>query len=235
MNNSKPERNQENEPTQTITSFNYLYEVRIHPFRTESVILKSEPPPCYKINDYVVVQTNREQNIGQIIKISQIENIASASHAQIIRIATQDDFNRKKNLQNQIRSAHEFFENLFKRFKINAKIVFVDIDLNHYKTYCYIVSEKKIDYLSLHETAADSLKTRIAIKQIGVRDYARCLGGIGICGRQLCCRAFLKNIPSITLSVVREQNIFIEPEKISGLCGKLRCCLLYEVNKNERP
>ncbi|MBS4016282.1 MAG: hypothetical protein KGZ86_07625 [Candidatus Latescibacteria bacterium] len=206
-----------------------LYEVQINPFRLEYVTVKSAPTQSkYNLFDYIVIQYYKENLLGQIINIKDIPEFSSTGRCQILRLANEADFIRKKTLQKQAQDTKQFFEDLFKQFKIAAKVVFIDYDLNHYKTYCYIISERKINYLLLHETAVDSLKTRVAIKQIGVRDYARCAGGIGICGREQCCRVFLQNIQSITLTMVRHQNIFTEPEKITGNCGKLRCCLMYE-------
>jgi cell fate regulator YaaT (PSP1 superfamily) len=206
-----------------------LYEVEINPFRLEYVTAKSaSDQPQYNLYDHIVIQYYKENLLGQIINIKDIPELDRASRCQILRLANESDFNRKKTLLKQTADTGQFFEDLFKQFKLTAKVVFIDFDLNHYKTYCYMISERKINYLLLHETAVDSLKTRVAIKQVGVRDYARCIGGIGICGREQCCSRFLKNIQSITLTMVRHHNIFTEPEKITGNCGKLRCCLMYE-------
>lgn len=206
-----------------------LYEVQINPFHIEYAVVKSSShQPQYNLGNNVIIQIYKENLLGSITGIKNMSAEVSINRCQIIRQATDADFSKKQILQKRALDTKTFFEDLFRRFQIAAKVVFIDFDINYYKTYCYIISERKINYLLLHETAVDSLKTRVAIKQIGIRDFARWIGGLGICGREQCCRSFLQNIQSVTLTMVRQQNIFNEPEKISGNCGKLRCCLMYE-------
>lgn len=204
-----------------------LYELRVNPFRIEiadSQLGNAE----LNSGQYVIIHLYKEILLGQIIKIINSSYPLPDTKCHIIRLASESDWARKEILNKKTEELKEFFEHLLKRFKLSAKVVLVDLDFNQHKVYCYLTSERKINYLLLHETAVDSLKTRVAIKQIGVRDYARSIGGLGICGRELCCRMFLPTIQSITLTTARRQNIFVEPEKITGVCGKLRCCITFE-------
>ncbi len=227
-----------------------IYQIQINPFRTEWATNKSDCSPaqlCLLSN--VVIQIEKEIFIGPIIKIksslkttndyeqSKLTRLSprfgeagaeSKRECHIIRLAAQDDLTRKQALNKRNDETKQFFEYLLKKYKLLAKVVLVDWDISQHKVYCYVTSERKVNYLLLHETAVDTLKARVAIKQVGVRDFARSIGGLGICGRELCCRAFLNNIQSITLTTVRQQNIYVEPDKISGCCGKLRCCMVYE-------
>ena len=206
-----------------------LYEIEINPFRNESVIMSSEADKTkYKIRDQVVIQINKENLLGEIIKIKDNVQILPDYKNHIVRFANESDLSHKKLLSNRIDETKQFFEQLLKKFKLSAKVVFIDWDLNQHKVYCYLTSDKKINYLLLHETAVDTLKTRVSIKQVGVRDFAKCIGGLGSCGRELCCQKFLQSLQSVTLTMARQQNLYIEPEKISGVCGKLRCCIAFE-------
>lgn len=204
-----------------------LYEIKVNPFRKEIADSQLENIEL-TTGQYVLIKLYKEVLFGQIAKIINLSQPLSDIKYHIIRLANESDLARKEMLNKKSEELKTFFEQLLKRFKLMAKVVFVDLDFNQHKVYCYLTSERKINYLLLHETAVDSLKTRVAIKQIGARDYARCIGGVGICGRELCCQMILQTIPSITLTMARRQNIFIEPEKITGQCGKLRCCITFE-------
>ena len=210
-----------------------LYDVQINPFRVEYVITKSlEENLGFNLNEQVLIQVNKEILLGEITKIQKLSQSIPEMKSRIMRRANESDLIRKESFGKRTDETKEFFEQLLKRFKLPAKIVLIDWDFTQSKVYCYLTSERKINYLLLHETAVDSLKTRVAIKQIGIRDYARSIGGLAVCGRELCCSSFLKNMQSVTLTMARQQSIYIEPEKISGACGKLRCCISFE-NKRE--
>jgi cell fate regulator YaaT (PSP1 superfamily) len=206
-----------------------LYEIKINPFRSEIGIIKSDSDStAFNLNEQVIVQINREVFVGQITKIMDAYTPVPTPYLTILRKANESDLARKLSIAKKSQETKEFFEELLKKFKLAAKVILIDWDFNQHKVYCYITSERKINYLLLHETAVDVIKTRVAIKQIGIRDYARSISGLGICGRELCCRVFLHDIQSVTLSMARQQNLYVEPEKISGCCGKLRCCIGYE-------
>jgi cell fate regulator YaaT (PSP1 superfamily) len=206
-----------------------LYEIKVNPFRSEFVITKSEADKSrFNLQDQVIIQINKEILLGQIVKIKDASQLLPDLRCHIVRLANESDLLRKEAINRKTEETKMFFEDLLKKFKLFAKVVLIDWDLHQHKVYCYITSEKKINYLFLYETAVDTLKTRVSIKQIGVRDYARCIGGLGVCGREFCCRVFLQNLQSVTLMMARQQSLYVEPEKISGACGKLRCCIAFE-------
>ncbi|MEO0132331.1 MAG: regulatory iron-sulfur-containing complex subunit RicT [candidate division WOR-3 bacterium] len=237
-----------------------LYEVKINPFRREYFVMSSAKTFEWSLNTQLVILCGKELLLGTLTKQkffydeNYTETITQhytrylphlhyepgfnrTDHApdfcQIIRIATEEDLALRANLEKEMPRLKTFFEDLLREFKLPAKIVCLDISLNRYKIYVYFTSPQKINYQLLHEQASETLKTRVEIKQVGTRDHARAVGGIGICGRLLCCESFLKNIPPVTLAKIREANIVFEPEKLSGVCSKLRCCLLYEIPKTE--
>ncbi|MGQ9707425.1 MAG: PSP1 domain-containing protein, partial [bacterium] len=124
--------------------------------------------------------------------------------------------------------ALELFRELRNDYQLNMQIVGAHLRLDKRKICFYFVAEDRVNFRMLHKAIASALNLRVAIKQIGVRDHTRLLGGLGICGRVVCCKQFLRELKPITLRMARQQNLFVEPTKISGLCGKLLCCLSYE-------
>jgi cell fate regulator YaaT (PSP1 superfamily) len=211
----------------------FLYEIKINPFRFEYAVSKQENLDLNRGNQ-VLIQIYKEVLLGQITKMQKMSQLIPEIRSHIIRLATETDIARKESFNRQSEEVRMFFEQLLKRFQLSAKVVLIDWDFNQSKVYCYLISERKINYLLLHETATDSLKTRVAIKQVGIRDFARSIGGLGVCGRELCCSTFLNTIQSVTLTMARQQSIYIEPEKISGACGKLRCCISFETKQKEK-
>ncbi|MCX8015098.1 MAG: hypothetical protein N2748_03685 [candidate division WOR-3 bacterium] len=208
----------------------FIYKIQINPFRVEYGVLKPDAKIVnLSLNQFVVVQIHKELLLGKVISNkSQNINQTSDIRCYILRLAKEEEINRREFLKKRNCEIKFFFEDLFKKFKLPARVVHIDWDLNLQKVYCYLVADQKVNYLLLYETAVDCLKTRVAIKQIGARDYARGLGGIGSCGRELCCCAFLQKLQSITIRMAQKQTNYIEPEKLSGVCGKLKCCLAFE-------
>ncbi|MEO0083305.1 MAG: regulatory iron-sulfur-containing complex subunit RicT [candidate division WOR-3 bacterium] len=206
-----------------------IYKIKINPFRIEHGIPKSDAKITqFSLNQYVVVQIQKEILLGKIIS-SSVQTLDECSvKCHILRPAKDEEVSRREFLTKRNAEIETFFSDLFKKFKLPAKVVYIDWDLNLQKVYCYLIADQKINYLLLYETAVDCLKLRVAIKQIGARDCARGFGGIGSCGRELCCCTFLKKLQSITIRMVQKQTSYIEPEKLSGICGKLKCCLAFE-------
>ncbi|MEO0091838.1 MAG: regulatory iron-sulfur-containing complex subunit RicT [candidate division WOR-3 bacterium] len=208
------------------------YEVKINPFRTELVLTSpNENNEVFNLNDWVIIAFYKEILLGEVIR--KIPYSQTTIYGKILRKATEDDFCQQSVLKKEAEELHTIIEPIVKNIEPSAKIVLVDKSFNRYKAYCYLIAEKRVDYAKLHKMLTNILGNRIIIKQIGVRDYTRSLGGIGVCGREICCRIFLGTLKSITLSMARQQNIYVEPEKISGVCGKLRCCLAFEFNSEQ--
>ncbi len=208
------------------------FEVQINPFRKELVLVKSdETKEEFKLKDWVLISLYKEILLGEIVKI--VPYAQSAIYGKIIRKATEEDINQQMILQKEAEDLHGTIDPIVKSLEPSAKVILVDKSFNRYKINCYLIAEKRIDYAKLFKMLTKTFGTRIMVKQIGVRDYTRCLGGIGVCGREICCRRFLGQIQSITLSIARKQNVYVEPEKISGVCGKLRCCLTFELSAEQ--
>jgi cell fate regulator YaaT (PSP1 superfamily) len=238
-----------------------LLEVEINPFRKEYFITHKPQEMCFQTGEKLIVQCEKEVLLGTLTKTipfsedldeekiatylstaRPIHNLDEAPtiakrFCRIVRRANEEDIKLRKTLGEKLKEYKSLSEKFLEKLKITAKIIYLDHPLNQNKLYLYLVAPQKINHQLLFEMLSTQIKIEVVIKQIGSRDYARSLGGIGICGREICCRGFLKTIPPVTLSKVRLQNIVLEPEKISGVCSKLRCCLLYELpqeknNKN---
>ncbi len=187
--------------------------------------------------DFAIIDTITGEEIGKVIKsfgqsFNEIKNIDSIN--EIIRVASKEDvdnFNKKKDDE---KKAYDFCASKIKDREIPIKLIRVTFFTSEKKAIFYFSSEGRIDFRDLVKDLAKKFRMRIEMRQIGVRDEAKMIGGIGICGRKLCCKVFLKNIEPITLQMAKKQNINMNPLKISGLCGRLMCCLSYEDNSGGR-
>ena len=133
-----------------------------------------------------------------------------------------------ESLNNSEKDAFTFCKLKIKEREIPIKLVKVAFVTNEKKAVFFFTSEGRIDFRDLVKDLAKKIKMRIEMKQIGIRDETKIIGGLGICGRQLCCKTFLTNIEPITLQMAKKQNLSMNPLKISGQCGRLMCCLSYE-------
>lgn len=190
-----------------------------------------------KQNDYVIVKSLCGEELGKVIKFfgdsfNKIKNISCIP--EILRIASQrdlDNFNKKKTDEKE---AYDFCQKKIKEREIPIKLIRVTFFTSERKAIFYFSSEGRIDFRDLVKDLAKKFKMRIEMRQIGIRDEAKMIGGIGICGRQLCCKTFLNSIEPITLQMAKKQNLNMNPVKISGQCGRLMCCLSYEEDHGGR-
>jgi cell fate regulator YaaT (PSP1 superfamily) len=183
-----------------------------------------------KVGEFIIVEYEEGEDMGIIsaitVKELKRENIEISGN--IIRKSNQIDIRR---LEENRKIEDGILVNARKQAsKIGLDMKFVDIEykFDRKKLVFYFTADGRIDFRELVKIFATEYKTRIELRQIGVRDEAQKIGGIGICGRELCCSQFLTNFVSINVSMARDQNLFVKPEKFSGACGKLQCCLKYE-------
>lgn len=190
-----------------------------------------------KPNDYVIVKSICGEELGRVIKFfgdifNEIKNISSIP--EILRKATQKDLDNFEKKKKDEREAHDFCLIKIKEREIPIKLIRVTFFTTERKAIFYFSSEGRIDFRDLVKDLAKRFKMRIEMRQIGIRDEAKMIGGIGICGRQLCCKTFLNRIEPITLQMAKRQNLNMNPLKISGQCGRLMCCLSYEEDHGGR-
>lgn len=177
---------------------------------------------------HVICETEQGLEIGMLLKVFpyEFEKVVG----KIIRKATDDDMRLKKSNEIKEQDAYEPALRFIKENNLNIKLVDIHIHFDGQHITFYFISEKRVDFRNLVKQLASHFHARIQMKQIGVRDYARRIGGFGPCGEELCCRRFLKDFETITLQVLKDQGLSVTPQKVSGMCGRLMCCLMYEMD-----
>jgi cell fate regulator YaaT (PSP1 superfamily) len=188
-------------------------------------------PNCLSLrsNDYVVVQAERGEDLGKVSKKVQKEIEELEEKPQnILRKVTEEDL--KKLMANREKEMECFkeCERMIAEGGLEMKLVDVELQFDNNKLTFFFTAEKRVDFRELVKELATTYKTRIELRQIGVRDEAKRYGGFGVCGLPLCCTSFLRDFEPISTQLAREQNLSLNPAKISGNCGRLLCCLLYE-------
>ncbi|GAE27854.1 signal peptidase-like protein [Halalkalibacter wakoensis JCM 9140] len=178
----------------------------------------------------VIVETSRGVEFGKVVIGSKTvgENDVVLPLKQVIRIATEKD---KLIVQENVEQAQRAFEVCSEKIvehKLDMKLVDVEYTFDRNKVLFYFTADGRIDFRELVKDLAAVFRTRIELRQIGVRDEAKMLGGIGPCGRVLCCSSFLGDFEPVSIKMAKDQSLSLNPAKISGLCGRLMCCLKYE-------
>ena len=185
-----------------------------------------------KLGQAVIVETARGLEYGTVsmtVKEVAEEEIVSPLK-ELVRIATeQDKVQVEKNKQKE-KEAFAICEEKIAAHKLDMKLVDVEYTFDSNKILFYFTAEGRVDFRELVKDLASVFKTRIELRQIGIRDEAKMLGGIGICGRSLCCNSFLDGFHPVSIKMAKEQGLSLNPTKISGNCGRLMCCLKYEQN-----
>lgn len=189
-------------------------------------------PLDYRIekDSAVIVETARGIEFGQcVVGIREIsDKEVFAPLKPVIRIASQKDLDRHMENKAKEKEAFVVGEKKIEDHHLEMKLVDVEYTFDHSKVIFYFTADGRIDFRELVKELATIFRTRIELRQIGVRDEAKMLGGIGICGRNLCCSTWLGDFNSVSIKMAKEQNLSLNPSKISGVCGRLMCCLNYE-------
>ncbi|MGL5245730.1 MAG: PSP1 domain-containing protein [Sarcina sp.] len=188
-----------------------------------------------KKNNFVIVETARGIEFGEcVIGIKEIpEEEIIAPLKLVLRIATEEDINKhKENKSKEIEAFHICLKKI-NEHKLIMKLIDVEYTFDNNKVIFYFTAEGRVDFRDLVKDLATIFKTRIELRQIGVRDEAKMIGGLGPCGRSLCCSTFLGDFASVSIKMAKEQSLSLNPTKISGICGRLMCCLNYEQSTYE--
>lgn len=183
-----------------------------------------------EMNKYVVVNTDKGIQLGKVIRRIDEDKVKIALEdlKTIDRIATDEDYDiYLKNLSLSEKALVKSRE-IVKELGIDMNIIDVSYTLDKKQMLFNFVADERVDFRELAKKLAGIYKTRIELRQIGARDKARMVCGLGQCGRTLCCSTFLSHIDSVTMNMAKNQNIALNPTKINGLCGRLLCCLTYE-------
>ncbi|MBO5349091.1 MAG: stage 0 sporulation family protein [Clostridia bacterium] len=181
-------------------------------------------------NDSVIVETAMGEELGYVVvpKREIEESKINSPLKKVIRIATQEDLNSLEKYKSKEPEALKICKEKIKKYKLDMNLIGVEYKFDGSKILFYFTADGRIDFRDLVKDLASVFKTRIELRQIGVRDEVKRIGGNGVCGRELCCCSFLDNFETVSIKMAKEQNIALNPSKISGNCGRLMCCLKYE-------
>lgn len=178
----------------------------------------------------VIVETVRGVEFGRIVvppkQVSEEEVVLPLK--KVVRIADEEDLRRVEDNVQKSREAMEICAEKVQKHGLDMKMVDAEYTFDNSKIIFYFTADGRIDFRNLVKDLASVFKTRIELRQIGVRDEAKMLGGLGGCGRPLCCATFLSDFEPVSIKMAKEQNLSLNPAKISGVCGRLMCCLRYE-------
>lgn len=189
-------------------------------------------PKGYKIGagDHVIVETARGVEYGTVI--GEIREVPDDKVVQplkaVIRVATQEDDARAQKNRAREKEAMRICSEKIRKHGLDMKLIDAEYTFDNNKVLFYFTADGRIDFRELVKDLAAVFKMRIELRQIGVRDETKILGGIGICGRVLCCNSFLSEFAPVSIKMAKEQNLSLNPGKISGVCGRLMCCLKHE-------
>jgi cell fate regulator YaaT (PSP1 superfamily) len=189
-------------------------------------------PADYEVKkgQHVIVETARGVEFGQVVmKPKQVtdDEIVQPLKA-VIRVATPEDYKTEEKNREKEKEAFQICLEKIHKHQLQMKLVDTEYTFDNNKILFYFTADGRIDFRELVKDLASVFKTRIELRQIGVRDETKLLGGIGICGRPLCCSTFLTEFAPVSIKMAKEQNLSLNPTKISGVCGRLMCCLKNE-------
>lgn len=183
-----------------------------------------------KNGDHVIVETSRGVEYGTVVLAPRdVEDDKVVQPLKdVIRIATAQDNEREATNRKKEREAFEICLKKIRSHELDMKLIDAEYTFDNNKVLFYFTADGRIDFRDLVKDLASVFKTRIELRQIGVRDETKILGGIGICGRPLCCHTYLSEFAPVSIKMAKEQNLSLNPTKISGTCGRLMCCLKNE-------
>jgi cell fate regulator YaaT (PSP1 superfamily) len=182
----------------------------------------------------VVVESEMGLSIGEVVFELGDARETEEQLKKVIRIATEEDLETRRNNQSLGEEAKSFCIEKVKSRNLPMKIVGTEATLDRKRLIFYFTADGRIDFRELVRDLAAKFRTRIEMRQIGVRDEVKHLGAMGICGREVCCRTFLTTFEPISIRMAKKQELVLNPGKLSGICGRLMCCLGYEIEQEEK-
>lgn len=191
--------------------------------------------PCnilFKKGDKVIVETVRGLECGEVAlsnkDVSDDEIVSPLKN--VIRKATEEDMQKVEENKEKEKEAFKICQKKIQNHNMDMKLIDVEYTFDNNKILFYFTADGRVDFRDLVKDLASTFKTRIELRQIGVRDEAKMLGGLGVCGKPFCCSSFLGDFQPVTIKMAKDQGLSLSPVKISGTCGRLMCCLKYEQN-----
>lgn len=189
-----------------------------------------------------LVDTNLELNPSDIVVVESIRGLELAVVSakvpekqdeqeevkSIVRLATKEDLTKSEELKTQVPKIMKITNELISKYNLEMKLVDISFTIDGSKVIINYVCEDRVDFRELVKDLASQLKLRIELRQIGIRDQAKIIGGIGFCGKECCCKKYLNDFDKVSIKMAKTQGLSLNPTKISGICGRLMCCLSYE-------
>ena len=200
-------------------------------FRTAGKVYFFDPLDFeIKRGDNVIVETARGIEFGKVMGgVTEVEDDKVIQPLKpVIRIANQRDIEQEAANKEKEKEAFKICLEKIRKHELEMKLIDAEYTFDNNKVLFYFTADGRIDFRELVKDLASVFKTRIELRQIGVRDETKILGGIGICGRELCCHSHLSEFIPVSIKMAKEQNLSLNPTKISGVCGRLMCCLKHE-------
>jgi cell fate regulator YaaT (PSP1 superfamily) len=194
-------------------------------------------PDCLSVKpgEYVIVQAERGEDMGKVTKKVPAEMVSlEKKPRRILRLAAQEDTDRLAANREKEKECLKECARMASDRNLQMKLLDSELQFDNNKITFFFTAEKRVDFRELVKELASTYRTRIELRQIGVRDEARRIGGFGVCGLPLCCASFIREFEPISTQLAREQNLSLNPAKISGNCGRLLCCLRYEKEVYEK-
>ena len=185
--------------------------------------------------DNVIVETARGVEFGNVVTGPREveEERISQPLKSVIRLANKDDYRREEKNREKEKEAFSICQEKIRKHGLDMKLIDAEYTFDNNKVLFYFTADGRIDFRELVKDLASVFRTRIELRQIGVRDETKIRGGIGICGRELCCHTYLTEFAPVSIKMSKEQNLSLNPSKISGVCGRLMCCLTNEEQNYE--
>lgn len=186
-----------------------------------------------KEGDFVIVTTARGTECGEVVRAAHEVPGGERELKAVIRIADGVDVRRMRQNRADVQAAYAVCEERIAAHDLKMKLVDAEYTLDRSKLIFYFTADNRVDFRDLVKDLAGQFHTRIELRQIGVRDESKMLGGLGLCGQPFCCSRFLKSFQPVSIKMAKEQGLSLNPAKISGSCGRLMCCLSYEQKSYE--
>ena len=185
--------------------------------------------------EYVIVDTSQGEEIAEVVVPNRMidEDKITTPLKKILRLASKKDLKQAEECRKKEKEAFEVCKERIKVCNLDMTLTDVEFKFDNSKIIFYFTADGRIDFRELVKYLASRYKSRIELRQIGVRDEVKRIGGNGICGRELCCCTFLSDFETVSIKMAKEQNLSLNPTKVSGSCGRLMCCLKYEQNVYE--
>jgi cell fate regulator YaaT (PSP1 superfamily) len=212
-----------------------LVSVKFNPVGRAQTFVADDLPPesAPRPGETVVVHTDTGHSVGTVVRapsqVTDRRRPPADSPDRVVRLASHDDIVSRLKQQNREREAHRIAMLKVNERGLGMKLTRVELAFDGSKMIFYFTAEGRVDFRELVKELAAEFRTRIEMRQIGVRDEAKMIGGYGTCGRPLCCTTFLTTFEPVSIKMAKQQDLSLNPSKLSGLCGRLKCCLRYEL------